>query len=84
LDDTWPRFALKSYVRTIDYDSMAMKQEQVLVQGPWPATHGGGQRPIVGERRQTQLVSGKYAWDQNAQNAACRNRAKPSSARSTS
>src|SRR4051812_14867512 len=70
LDDTWPRFSLKSYVRTIDYDSMAMKQEQVLVQGPWPGTHGGGQRPIVGERCQTQLVSGKFAWDTNAQNAA--------------
>ena len=69
MDDTWPRFSLKSYVRTIDYDSMAMKQEQVLEQGPWPATHGGGQRPIVGERRQTQLVSGKYAWDMNGQNA---------------
>ena len=70
MDDTWPRFALKSYVRTIDYDSMSMKEEQVRVQGPWPATHGGGQRPIAGERRSTHLVSGKYAWDVNAQNAA--------------
>jgi len=69
MDDTWPRFSLKTFVRTIDYDSMAMKQDQVLVQGPWLSTHGGGQRPIVGERRQTQLVSGKYAWDQNGQNA---------------
>lgn len=69
MDDTWPRFQLKSYARTIDYDSMAMKQEQVLEQGPWPATHGGGQRPIIGERRQTQLVSGKFAWDLNGQNA---------------
>ena len=70
LDDTWPRFALKNYVRTIDYDSMSMKEEQVRVQGPWPATHGGGQRPIAGARRSTNLVSGKYAWDLNAQNAA--------------
>ena len=69
MDDTWPRFQLKSYARTIDYDSMAMKQEQVLEQGPWPATHGGGQRPIIGERRQTQLVIGKFAWDLNGQNA---------------
>ena len=63
-------FELKSYVRTIDYDSMSMKEEQVRVQGPWPATHGGGQRPIAGERRSTNLVSGKFAWDLNAQNAA--------------
>lgn len=67
LDDTWPRFELKTFVRTIDYDTMSMKEERTLVQGPWPASHGGGQRPIVGERKSTQMVSGNYAWDVNAQ-----------------
>ena len=70
MDDTWPRFELKTFVRTIDYTTMSMKEDQTRVQGPWLATHGGGQRPIIGERRQTQLVSGNFAWDMNAQNAA--------------
>ncbi len=68
LDDTWPRFELKSFVRTIDYDSKSMREDQVRVQGTWPATRGGGVRPIVGERKQSQLVSGGYAWNVNEQN----------------
>lgn len=67
LDDTWPRFDLKSYVRTIDYPSMSMKDEQVRVQGAWPANRGGGVRPIVGERRQTQFVTGNFAWNLNGE-----------------
>jgi glyoxylase-like metal-dependent hydrolase (beta-lactamase superfamily II) len=70
LDDTWPRFDLKSYRRVIDYLSMSMREEQVRVQGSWPANKGGGNRPIVGERRQTQLVNGSAAWNVNDQNAA--------------
>jgi glyoxylase-like metal-dependent hydrolase (beta-lactamase superfamily II) len=70
LDDTWPRFDLKSYRRVIDYLSMSMREEQVRVQGSWPANKGGGNRPIIGERAQTQLVSGNAAWNLNAQNAA--------------
>jgi glyoxylase-like metal-dependent hydrolase (beta-lactamase superfamily II) len=70
LDDTWPRFDLKSYHRVIDYLARSMREEQVRVQGSWPANKGGGQRPIVGERRQIQLVNGNTAWNVNDQNAA--------------
>ena len=70
LEDTWPRFELKSMVRTVDYGSRSMRDDQVRVQGMWNATRGGGQRPIVGERPQKQLVSGNYAWNLNAQNVA--------------
>src|SRR5690349_20538874 len=48
---SWPRFNLKSFTRTIDYDTMSMREEQVRTQGAWPAERGGGLRPIVGERR---------------------------------
>ena len=73
LDETWPRFDLKSFTRTIDYDSNSMREDQVRVQGAWSATRGGGVRPIIGERKQAQLVNGNYAWnlnDQNQPNAA--------------
>src|SRR5215470_17667844 len=54
LDDTWPRFELKSFVRTIDYPTNSMREDQTRVQGVWNATRGGGQRPIIGERNQKQ------------------------------
>jgi hypothetical protein len=68
LDETWPRFELKSFVRTVDYGSNSMREDQVRVQGAWSATRGGGQRPIIGERNQRQLVSGNFAWNLNDQN----------------
>jgi glyoxylase-like metal-dependent hydrolase (beta-lactamase superfamily II) len=70
LDETWPRFELKSFVRTVDFDSKSMREDQVRVQGTWNATRGGGQRPIIGERNQKQLVSGNYAWNLNDQGVA--------------
>src|SRR5262245_54834857 len=65
LEDTWPRFELKSFTRTIDYPSNSMREDQTRVQGVWNATRGGGVRPIIGERNQKQLVSGQYAWNLN-------------------
>jgi glyoxylase-like metal-dependent hydrolase (beta-lactamase superfamily II) len=70
LDDTWPRFDLKNYRRVIDYLARSMREEQVRVQGSWPANKGGGQRPIIGERRQVQAVNGNNAWNLNDQNVA--------------
>ena len=63
LEDTWPRFQLQSYTRTIDYPTMSSHEDQVLVQGPWSASRGGGRRPIEGERKTSRFVSGKFAWD---------------------
>src|SRR3977135_1189394 len=51
LDETWPRFDLKSYTRTIDYDSNSMREDQVRVQGAWAATRGGGGRRCMRQRR---------------------------------
>lgn len=70
LDETWPRFELKSYTRTIDFPSNSMREDQTRVQGVWNATRGGGQRPIIGERNQKLLVSGTFAWNLNDQGVA--------------
>src|SRR6185369_1218230 len=62
----WPRFNLKSFSRLIDYDTMSMREEQVRTQGAWPADEGGGNRPIVGERRQVHFYRDGFAWNENA------------------
>ena len=63
----WPRFNLKSYTRTIDYETPAMRDEFVRTQAD-PAARGGGGVPLAGEQRQLQAVSGTYAWSQVDQN----------------
>jgi glyoxylase-like metal-dependent hydrolase (beta-lactamase superfamily II) len=62
----WPRTVLQSYDVTIDYPSESSREEYVRVQGDYPA-RGGGQMPIIGERRTLTLASGGYAWTENAE-----------------
>ena len=63
----WPRFNLKSYTRTINYDTPAMRDELVRTQAD-PAARGGGGIPLVGEQRQLQALSGNDAWNQVGEN----------------
>jgi glyoxylase-like metal-dependent hydrolase (beta-lactamase superfamily II) len=63
----WPRFNLKTYTRTIDYETPAMRDEFVRSQAD-PAARGGGGIPMTGEQRQMQAVSGSHAWSQTEQN----------------
>ena len=63
----WPRFNLKSYTRTINYDIPAMRDELVRTQAD-PAARGGGGIPLVGEQRLIQSVSGFDAWSQIGDN----------------
>jgi len=58
-----PRFNLKSYTRTVDYDTPSMRDEFVRTQAE-PGARGGGGVPLVGEQRQLQVVSGIQAWNQ--------------------
>ncbi len=58
-----PRFNLKSYTRTVDYDTPSMRDEFVRTQAE-PGARGGGGVPLVGEQRQLQVVSGTQAWNQ--------------------
>nr|TFG54330.1 MAG: MBL fold metallo-hydrolase [Hyphomicrobiales bacterium] len=62
--EDWPRHVLQSYERVIDYPSQSSREDYVRVQGDYPA-RGGGQTPIIGERRTLQLASGGYAWTLN-------------------
>ena len=66
IQDGWPQFHLKSFSRVIDYETNSMREEQVRTQGAYPREHGGGLRPIAGERRTVALYRDGYAWDQNA------------------
>jgi len=63
----WPRFNLKTYTRTINYETPAMRDEFVRSQAD-PAARGGGGIPMTGEQRQMQAVSGSSAWSQTEQN----------------
>jgi glyoxylase-like metal-dependent hydrolase (beta-lactamase superfamily II) len=63
----WPRFNVKSYTRSVNYDTPAMRDELVRTQGEQPVRGGGGQ-PMVGEQRQNQMVSGTHAWTQTGEN----------------
>ena len=60
-DDTWPRFELKNYSRTIDYPSLSSHEEQLRVHGAWLPR--GGATEFTGEWRQAEFVSGNFAWD---------------------
>jgi glyoxylase-like metal-dependent hydrolase (beta-lactamase superfamily II) len=58
----WPKFNAKSYSRSINYDTSAMRDDLVRTQGEDPP-RGGGNQPIRGEARQTFLLAGDLAWN---------------------
>src|SRR5438132_3075838 len=63
----WPRFNVKSYTRSVNYDTPAMRDEIVRTQAE-PGARGGGGIPLVGEQRQLLMVSGTHAWNQVGEN----------------
>ncbi|NNC64226.1 MAG: MBL fold metallo-hydrolase, partial [Gammaproteobacteria bacterium] len=60
--DDWPRVAVSSYTRSVNYAERSMHEERVLTQGDYPAL-GGGRQPIQGGRRQVWRVVDDYAWN---------------------
>lgn len=60
----WPRFNLKPFTRTINYET-AMRDEFVRSQAD-PNARGG--IPMTGEQKQMQAVSGNLAWSQTEPN----------------
>ena len=54
----WPRFNVPSYTMTIDYATPAMRDDRRRQQAENPP-RGGGFQPLVGELRQTWVLSGK-------------------------
>jgi len=61
-DVPWPRFVVKSYTRAANYDTPALRDELVRLQGEDPPRGGGGQ-PVSGEQRQIFVMSGDFAWN---------------------
>jgi hypothetical protein len=55
-----PRTDLKSYVRTVDYDSKSAKTEYVRVQGNNGIRGGGAGVPVQGEQHFTQFASASF------------------------
>jgi glyoxylase-like metal-dependent hydrolase (beta-lactamase superfamily II) len=58
----WPEFNLKSYTRSVNYDTASLRDEQVRTQALDPP-RGGGLQPIRGEQRLTLLANVDYAWN---------------------
>jgi Metallo-beta-lactamase superfamily len=62
-----PHSDLKSYTVTFDFPSKSAKWDYVRVQGNNGPRGGGAGFPVQGEQHFTELVSGNYAWNLNAQ-----------------
>ena len=62
LKTDWPKIEISAYSRTINYETNYSLEERTVRQGNYPA-RGGGFQPIQGERRDTFLLSGGYAWN---------------------
>ncbi len=62
--EAWPAVPLKNYTATINFDTGAMRVDLVRTMGPQMPRGGGA--PFTGDQRQSQLVSGNYAWNMPA------------------
>ena len=58
----WPKFNVKSFTRSVNYETASMRDELVRTQGEDPPRGGGGQ-PVRGEQPQHFAVSGDHAWN---------------------
>lgn len=58
----WPRFNVKTFTRSLNYETASLRDEIVRTQGENPV-RGGGQQPVRGEQRQSFHVSGDHAWN---------------------
>ena len=61
-DLPWPRFIVKSYTRAASYDTPALRDDLVRLQGEDPPRGGGGQ-PVRDQQRQIFVLSGDFAWN---------------------
>jgi len=61
--EAWPKIRIQSFVRSINYETGAMKDEIAFSRAE---ALGGGGYPHVAQQRNEQYVSGAYAWNQVA------------------
>jgi glyoxylase-like metal-dependent hydrolase (beta-lactamase superfamily II) len=62
----WPRFNVKSYTRSINYDTASSREDAIRSR----AEPRGGGLPAMGEARQILVVSGDLAWNVTGETAA--------------
>ncbi len=60
--NNWPHVEPNEFRGFIDYNAKAARREVAVVQGRYQPL-GGGDLPIVGERRLIEYVNGNYTWD---------------------
>ncbi len=60
----WPRFILKSYTRSINYETASLREE--LVRSRADSRPRGGGIPAMGEARQNFVLDGDHAWVMSA------------------
>jgi glyoxylase-like metal-dependent hydrolase (beta-lactamase superfamily II) len=58
----WPRFNLKAFTRTVNYETASLRDNRVRTQAEDPP-RGGSVQPVRGEQRQISVVSGEHAWN---------------------
>src|SRR5262245_52740853 len=63
-DMPWPRFVVKSYTRSVSYETASIRDEIVRMYGETPQ-RGGGAGGIApgGEQRQISSARGDFAWN---------------------
>ena len=54
----WPKFTLKSYTASVNYETAAFRRDQVVVR----VDPRGGGVPAAGEARQITVLNGEHAW----------------------
>jgi glyoxylase-like metal-dependent hydrolase (beta-lactamase superfamily II) len=64
----WPAFKLTSYNVAINYSTPAMRVDLERT-NPDGQIRGGGGLPLLAPQKQTQLVSGNFAWNMAGQNS---------------
>jgi glyoxylase-like metal-dependent hydrolase (beta-lactamase superfamily II) len=64
----WPRFDLKSYTRSVNYETASHRED--LVRSRADSVPRGGGAPAMGEARQTLVVNGDHAWNVTGPTAA--------------
>src|SRR5215472_14534739 len=57
----WPRFDVKSYVRSVNYETASLREDAVRQRTD--ASPRGGGVPAMGEARQIFAVSGEHTWN---------------------
>ena len=59
--EPWPRFNLKGYTLTANYETASMTLEQSVTQGENPP-RGGGRQPVTGVQKRNSGLSGDTGW----------------------